>query len=112
MLEPLLFVPLRPALPRLLLPFLSAHLGACSLGGDTLISQLRAIRRFLELHPRNVLVFVNEDYTRPLDFAREVRRSGLRGHVYGGKLGPRWPKLRSAKLTPPFNNASANRRRS
>jgi hypothetical protein len=67
---------------------------ACSLGADTLISQLRAIRRFLELHPRNVLLFVNEDYTRPLDFAREVRRSGLRGHVYGGKLGPRWPTLR------------------
>src|SRR3954467_8082947 len=45
---------------------------ACSIGADTLISQLRAIRRFLEQHPRNVLVFVNEDYTHPEDFAREV----------------------------------------
>jgi hypothetical protein len=67
---------------------------ACSLGATPLIEALRGIRRWLEAHPRNVLVFINEDYTRPEDFAREVRRSGLRGHVYGGKLGTRWPKLR------------------
>ena len=41
-----------------------------------------------------MLVFINEDYTRPGDFAREVRRSGLRRRVYGGPLGPRWPTLR------------------
>jgi len=67
---------------------------ACSLGADRLVDQLRSIRRFLRDHPNNVLVFVNEDYTRPADFAREVRRSGLRRHVYGGKLGSRWPTLR------------------
>jgi hypothetical protein len=55
---------------------------------------LRGVRRFLHDHPRNVLVFVNEDYTRPADFAREVRLSGLRQRVYGGKLGSRWPTLR------------------
>jgi hypothetical protein len=67
---------------------------ACSLGADNLVEQLRGIRRFLHDHPNNVLVFVNEDYTRPADFAREVRRSGLRRHVYAGKLGSRWPTLR------------------
>jgi hypothetical protein len=67
---------------------------ACALGADRLVDQLRAIRRFLDDHPRNVLLFINEDYTRPEDFAREVRRSGLRRHVYGGKLASRWPTLR------------------
>jgi hypothetical protein len=67
---------------------------ACSLGADKLVDQLRAIRRFLHAHPDNVLVFVNEDYTQPADFAREVRLSGLRRHVYGGELGSRWPTLR------------------
>ena len=68
---------------------------ACSLGADSLYEQLRGIKRFLRDHPRNVLVFINEDYTRPEDFAAEVRRSGLRRHVYGGELGPgNWPRLR------------------
>jgi hypothetical protein len=68
---------------------------ACSLGADSLYEQLRGIKRFLRDHPRNVLVFINEDYTRPEDFAAEVRRSGLRRHVYGGELGPgHWPRLR------------------
>jgi hypothetical protein len=67
---------------------------SCALGADKLEDQLRAIKWFLRDHPRNVLVFVNEDYTKPEDFAAVVRRSGLRRHVYGGKLGPRWPTLR------------------
>ncbi len=67
---------------------------ACSLGATPLIETLRAIRRFLRAHPRNVLVIINEDYTRPGDFAREMRLSGLRKRVYGGPLGPRWPTLR------------------
>jgi hypothetical protein len=67
---------------------------ACSLGATPLIDALRGIRRWLRDNPRNVLLFVNEDYTRPEDFARQVRLSGLRRHVYGGKLGSRWPTLR------------------
>jgi hypothetical protein len=67
---------------------------ACSIGATPLIDALRGIRRWLEAHPRNVLLFINEDYTRPEDFAAVVRASGLRRHVYGGKLGTRWPKLR------------------
>ena len=67
---------------------------ACSLGATPLVDALRQIRVWLRTHPRNVLMFVNEDYTRPADFAAQVRASGLRRHVYGGTLGPRWPKLR------------------
>jgi hypothetical protein len=67
---------------------------ACSIGADTLYGQLVAIRQFLRAQPRNVLVFVNEDYTRPEDFAAEVRRSGLLRHVFRGRLGSRWPTLR------------------
>jgi hypothetical protein len=69
---------------------------ACSLGADTLDSQLRAVKRFLRDHPRNVLVFINEDYTQPADFAIAVLTSGLRKRVYGGELGPgHWPTLRT-----------------
>jgi len=67
---------------------------ACSIGATPLVVMLRRIRNWLEAHPRNVLLFVNEDYTKPEDFAAVVRKSGLRRHVYGGKLGPRWPTLR------------------
>ena len=67
---------------------------ACSLGSIRLIDALRSVRRFLRDHPRNVLVFINEDYTRPEDFASQVRLSGLRRRVYGGELGTRWPTLR------------------
>ena len=68
---------------------------SCALGGDSLYEQLRGVKRFLRGHPRNVLVFINEDYTQPVDFAAEVRRSGLRKRVYGGALGSTWPTLRT-----------------
>jgi hypothetical protein len=68
---------------------------ACALGATPLIDALRGIRRFLHDHPRNVLVFINEDYTRPADFAIQVRLSGLRRRVYGGPLGPKWPTPRT-----------------
>jgi hypothetical protein len=68
---------------------------ACSLGATPLIEALRGIRRWLHDHPRNVLLFINEDYTQPADFARQVRLSGLRRRVYGGELGPTWPTLRT-----------------
>jgi hypothetical protein len=66
---------------------------SCAIGATPLIDSLRAIRAFLQARPSNVIVIVNEDYTRPEDFARVVRRSGLIKHVYRGRLGPRWPTL-------------------
>ncbi|MEA2418393.1 MAG: hypothetical protein QOE60_599, partial [Thermoleophilaceae bacterium] len=67
---------------------------ACSLGATPLVDALRGIRRWLHDHPRNVLLFINEDYTQPADFASAVRLSGLRRRVYGGPLGSSWPTLR------------------
>jgi hypothetical protein len=66
---------------------------SCAIGATPLIDSLRSIRAFLRANPSNVIVIVNEDYTRPEDFARVVRRSGLIRHVYRGQLGPRWPTL-------------------
>lgn len=67
----------------------------CEIGATPLVSVLRAIRRFLRHHPRNVLVIDNEDDVTPHDVAREVARSGLGHVVYRGKPGPRWPTLRA-----------------
>ena len=67
---------------------------ACSIGATPLVDALRQIRVWIRTHPRNVLMFINEDYTRPADFAAQVRAAGLRRNIYGGKLGPRWPKLK------------------
>ncbi|HEU0023935.1 MAG TPA: hypothetical protein VFQ12_04870 [Thermoleophilaceae bacterium] len=67
---------------------------ACQLGATPLIDVLRSIRSFLERHPRNVLVIVNEDSVSPDDFAREVKRAKLLRHVWRGRTGPRWPTLR------------------
>jgi len=67
---------------------------ACQLGATPLVEVLRSMRLFLRAHPDNVMVVVNEDYVRPEDFAREVRRSGLRHNVYRGRTGPSWPTLR------------------
>ncbi|HYP47180.1 MAG TPA: hypothetical protein VEQ61_00955 [Thermoleophilaceae bacterium] len=67
---------------------------ACQLGATRLIDALRAMRGFLRAHPNNVLVIVNEDRVAPRDFARVVRRSGLARHLYRGRPGPRWPRLR------------------
>jgi hypothetical protein len=66
---------------------------ACQIGATPLIDVLRSMRRFLEAHPNNVLLAINEDYVAPEDFAREVRRSGLGRHVYRGRTGPTWPTL-------------------
>jgi hypothetical protein len=66
----------------------------CTLGATKLISALRSVRDFLRAHPREVLVFVNEDHVSARDFAKVVKRSGLGRYVYRGEPGPRWPKLR------------------
>jgi hypothetical protein len=67
---------------------------SCGIGATPLAEALTAIRAFLRAHPANVLVIVNEDYTRPEDFARVVRRTRLIKHVYRGELGPSFPTVR------------------
>jgi hypothetical protein len=67
---------------------------ACQLGATPLVEVLRAIRIFLNFHPRNVIVIVNEDNVSPTDYAQEFRNAGLLKHVYKGATGP-WPTLRT-----------------
>jgi hypothetical protein len=67
----------------------------CQIGATPLLDVLRAMRDYLRASPSNVLVVINEDHVLPKDLAKEVRRSGLLRHVYRGRPGPRWPRLRS-----------------
>lgn len=66
----------------------------CEGGATPLIETLTAMRDFLRARPNNVIAVINEDSVAPKDFARAVKKSGLRRHVYKRKPGPRWPKLR------------------
>jgi hypothetical protein len=66
----------------------------CQIGATPLADVLVEIRRFLERNPRNVIAIINEDSVSADDFAREVRRTGLGRHVWRGRTGPRWPRLR------------------
>jgi hypothetical protein len=65
----------------------------CALGATPLVDVLRTMRDFLRADPGNVLLVVNEDHISPADFARAVRRSGLKRYVYRAAPGPRWPTL-------------------
>ena len=65
---------------------------SCGGGASALIEVFGEIDRFLDANPREVLVFVNEDYVTADDFAGVVEESGLIEHVYRGPTGP-WPTL-------------------
>ena len=57
---------------------------ACSFGAVDLTSELGRIKDFLVANPREVLIFINEDYIAPQDFAKAVDASGLLPYVYQG----------------------------
>ena len=65
---------------------------SCGGGASDLTEVFGEIDRFLDANPREVLVFVNEDYVTADDFAGVVEESGLIDHVYEGSTGP-WPTL-------------------
>lgn len=65
---------------------------SCRGGASDLVEVLDEVRQFLETHPNEVLVFVNEDYVAPRDFAFAVEESGLIEHVYTEPLD-HWPTL-------------------
>lgn len=56
----------------------------CQLGFVGLSGELGRIKDYLEANPRQVVVFVNEDYIAPQDFAKAVDESGLLPYVYQG----------------------------
>jgi hypothetical protein len=65
---------------------------SCGGGASGLIEVFRQVRQFLVRNPREVLVFVNEDYVTAEDFAAAVEDSGLIEYVYQRPLD-RWPTL-------------------
>ena len=65
---------------------------SCGGGASELVEVFGQVDEFLDAHPREVLVFINEDYVVPDDFASAVEESGLIDHVYGEQLD-RWPTL-------------------
>lgn len=63
-------------------------------GGASLLQEVFAdVRQFLVENPREVLVFVNEDYVSAGDFAKAVEDSGLIDYTYRRPLGGTWPTL-------------------
>jgi hypothetical protein len=64
----------------------------CGFGASELIPELRKIHDFLTRHPREVMVFVNQDNVTPADFARAVEESGLIDLTYTGPTDE-WPTL-------------------
>jgi hypothetical protein len=70
------------------------HIG-CGPAGATLFSKtLKQYADFLQHHPNEVLMFVNEDHTAPALFIKAVNASPLKRYLYRGATGP-WPTLRT-----------------
>ena len=64
----------------------------CLWGSVRLVEELGRVRDFLAANPREVMLFVNEAYITPADFAEAVEQSGLIDFVYKGSTtghGPR-----------------------
>ncbi|MFM8562248.1 MAG: hypothetical protein ACKOB9_09170 [Solirubrobacterales bacterium] len=64
----------------------------CELGSTPLVDGLKPIAAFLRSNPREVLVFVNEDYVAPADFAAAAKKAGLLKYIYTGSP-TRFPTL-------------------
>ncbi len=65
----------------------------CQWGSVKLVDELSRVRDFLAANPREAMVFVNESYITPEDFARAVEQSGLIEFVYRGSTTAAWPTL-------------------
>jgi hypothetical protein len=65
----------------------------CTGGASLLEDVFTEIRQFLEENPREVLVFINEDYVGADDFAEVVEASGLIDYTYQRPLDGTWPTL-------------------
>jgi hypothetical protein len=66
----------------------------CELGGTPLRSVLDDVRDFLVAHPGQVVVVINQDYVRPMDFVGAVEDAGLGDLVYSPPARGRWATLR------------------
>ena len=64
----------------------------CELGSTPLVDGLKPIAAFLKSHPREVMVFVNQDSIAPADFAAAATKAGLLKYIYKGSP-TRFPTL-------------------
>jgi len=64
----------------------------CELGSTPLVDGLKPIAAFLKSHPREVMVFVDEDNIAPADFAAAATKAGLLKYIYKGS-STRFPTL-------------------
>lgn len=65
----------------------------CVWGATRLVDELGRVKAFLDAHPREVMVFVNQAGVTPDDFAKAVEQSGLVDLVYRGPTTEAWPTL-------------------
>lgn len=65
----------------------------CALGKETLESGLRKIRRFLDLHPQEVVSIIFEAYVSEADTAGAFAAAGLLPYVHAQPVGAPWPTL-------------------
>ena len=66
----------------------------CAFGATRATEALTDVRKFLEEHPREVILISIEDYVRPRDVADSFTDSGLARYVWQEPLGQRLPTLR------------------
>ena len=67
----------------------------CEIGAKPLVSELEAIRQFLDEHPRDVIqIIIQDEGPLPSDIAAAFEQSGLIDIVYSHTRGDSWPTLR------------------
>lgn len=67
----------------------------CVFGKEPLVSGLTKIRRFLDLHPQEVVSIIFEAYTSEADVAAAFAAAGLMDYLHAQPLNTPWPTLRS-----------------
>jgi hypothetical protein len=65
----------------------------CELGSTLWLDNLRAVKDWLDLHPREVVTLFVQDEVAPVDTARVVEESGLKPYVYTPAEDGSWPTL-------------------
>jgi hypothetical protein len=66
----------------------------CELGGVSLDAVLDDLHDFLIANPDEVVVVINQDYVKPVDFVDAVKNAGLAELAYRGPVGAGAPTLR------------------
>ena len=65
----------------------------CELGSTPWASNLRAMRDWLDEHPREVVTLFVQDEVTPDDTARVIEQAGLKPYVYTPEVVGEWPTL-------------------